>query len=55
VELYAEALIQKYDIEEFNAPLERRRKTQSWSEKELLTLILAIGIPTATRGFITGS
>jgi hypothetical protein len=43
--LYAEALIKKYDIDEFNALIERSRKTKSWTEKELLTLIMAIGNP----------
>jgi hypothetical protein len=42
---YAEALIKKYGIEEFNALIERSRKTKSWTEKELLTLIVAIGNP----------
>lgn len=44
--LYAEALIKKYGIEEFNALVERSRKTKSWKEKELLTLIVAIRNPT---------
>lgn len=44
--LYAEALIKKYGIEEFNALVERSRKVKSWSEKELLTLIVAIKNPT---------
>lgn len=44
--LYAEALIKKYGIEEFNALVERSRKTKSWTEKELLTLIVAINNPT---------
>jgi hypothetical protein len=43
--LYAEALIRKYGIDEFNALIERSRKTKSWTEKELLTLIMAIGNP----------
>ena len=43
--LYAEALIKKYGIEEFNALIERSRKTKSWTEKELLTLIVAIRNP----------
>jgi hypothetical protein len=43
--LYAEALIKKYSIEEFNALVERSRKTKSWTEKELLTLIVAIRNP----------
>jgi uncharacterized protein YifE (UPF0438 family) len=43
--LYAEALIQKYGIEEFNALVERSRKPKAWTEKELLTLIVAIGNP----------
>ena len=43
---YAEALLKKYGIEEFNALVERSRTTKSWSEKELLTLIVAIGNPT---------
>ena len=43
---YAEALIKKYGIEEFNALIERSRKTKSWTEKELLTLIVAINNPT---------
>ena len=42
---YAEALIKKYGIEEFNALIERSRKTKTWTEKELLTLIVAIGNP----------
>lgn len=44
--LYAERLIEKYGIEEFNALVERSRKTKSWTEKELLTLIVAINNPT---------
>ena len=43
--LYAEALIKKYGIEEFNALIERSRKTKSWAEKDLQTLIGAIGNP----------
>jgi hypothetical protein len=43
---YAEALIRKYGIEEFNALVERSRKVKSWTEKELLTLIVAINNPT---------
>ena len=42
---YAEALIKKYRIEGFNALVERSRKTKSWTEKELLTLIVAIRNP----------
>ena len=42
---YAEALIRKYGIEEFNALIERSKKTKSWTEKELLTLIIAIRNP----------
>jgi len=42
---YAEALIKKYGIEEFNALIERSRKTKSWTEEELLTLIVAIRNP----------
>ena len=44
--LYAEALIRKYGIEEFNALVERSKKTKIWTEKELLTLIVAINNPT---------
>lgn len=43
--LYAQALVGKYGIDEFNALVERSRKTKSWSEKELLTLIVAINNP----------
>lgn len=43
--LYAEALIKKYGIEEFNALVERSRKSKTWTEKELLTLIVAIRNP----------
>jgi len=40
--LYGEALVGKYSIDEFNALVERSRKTKNWSEKELLTLIIVI-------------
>src|ERR1043165_6932741 len=43
--LYAEVLIRKYGIEEFNALIERSRKSKVWTEKELLTPIVAIGNP----------
>lgn len=43
--LYAEALIKKYGIEEFNALIERSKKTKAWTEQELLTLIVAIRNP----------
>jgi hypothetical protein len=45
LDVYAEKLIEKYGLEEFNALIERSRKIKSWSEKELLTLIVAIGNP----------
>ena len=43
--LYAQPLIRKYGTEEFNALVERSRKQKFWSEKELLTLIVAINNP----------
>ena len=45
METYAEALIREYGFDEFNALIECSRKTKSWTEKELLTLIVAIGNP----------
>ncbi len=42
---YAEKLIEKYGLEGFCALNSRSRISKSWSEKELLTLIVAIGNP----------